>query len=60
MLTPEEDVEITSLRRRGWTISGIARHVGHDRKTVRGYLSGEREAGVRDRAEPDPFDEFEP
>jgi transposase len=60
MLTPEEDVEITSLRRRGWTISAIARHVGHDRKTVRGYLSGEREAGVRGRAEPDPFDEFEP
>lgn len=60
MLTPEEDVEITSLRKRGWTISAIARHVGHDRKTVRGYLSGDREAGVRERAEPDPFDRFEP
>lgn len=31
MLTPEEDVEITSLKKRGWTISAIARHVGHDR-----------------------------
>jgi transposase len=60
MLTPEEDVEITSLRKRGWTISAIARHVGHDRKTVRGYLSGEREPGVRARQEPDPFDRFEP
>ncbi len=60
MLTPGEDVEITSLRKRGWTISAIARHVGHDRKTVRGYLSGEREPGVRERAEPDPFDRFEP
>jgi transposase len=60
MLTPEEDVEITSLRKRGWTISAIARHVGHDRKTVRGYLSGEREPGVRERAEPDLFDRFEP
>lgn len=60
MLTPEEDVEITSLRKRGWTISAIARHVGHDRKTVRAYLSGQREPGVRSRAEVDPFDEFEP
>lgn len=60
MLTPEEDVEITSLRKRGWTISAIARHVGHDRKTVRSYLSGEREPGVRAKHEPDPFDRFEP
>lgn len=60
MLTSEEDVEITSLRKRGWSISAIARHVGHDRKTVRGYLSGEREPGVRERVEPDPFDAFEP
>ncbi len=60
MLTPEEDVEITSLRKRGWSISAIARHVGHDRKTVRGYLSGEREPGVRERAVVDPFDRFEP
>src|SRR5215216_4410540 len=60
MLTPEEDVEITSLRKRGWSLSAIARHVGHDRKTVRGYLSGEREPGVRAKHEPDPFDRFEP
>jgi transposase len=60
MLSPEEDVEITSLRKRGWSISAIARHVGHDRKTVRGYLSGDREPGVRRRDEPDPFDQFEP
>jgi len=60
MLTSEEDVEITSLRKRGWTISAIARHVGRDRKTVRGYLSGDREPGVRVRVEPDAFDRFEP
>jgi transposase len=60
MLTPEEDVEITSLRKRGWSISAIARHVGHDRKTVRGYLSGEREPGVRVKRELDAFDRFEP
>ena len=47
MLTPEEDVEITALKSRGWSISAIARHVGRDRKTVRAYLSGEREPGVR-------------
>jgi len=60
MLTPEEDVEITSLKSRGWSISAIARHVGRDRKTVRAYLSGAREPGVRAQAEPDVFDRFEP
>lgn len=60
MLTPEEDVEITSLKSRGWSLSAIARHVGHDRKTVRGYLSGEREPGVRVKSAPDPFDRVEP
>lgn len=60
MLTPEEDVEITSLRKRGWSLSAIALHVGYDRKTVRGYLSGEREPGVRAKREPDVFDRFEP
>ncbi|MCY4517919.1 MAG: hypothetical protein OXB99_11845 [Acidimicrobiaceae bacterium] len=60
MLTPEEDVEITSLRKRGWSISAIARHTGRDRKTVRAYLSGERVAGVRASAVPDSFDRYEP
>ena len=60
MLSSEEDVEITALRKRGWSISAIARHVGRDRKTVRAYLSGEREPGVRAKAEPDVFDRFEP
>ena len=60
MLTPEEDVEITSLKARGWTISAIARHVGHDRKTVRAYLSGDREPGTRVKSAADRFDRFEP
>src|SRR4051794_36399962 len=60
MLTQEDDVDLHALKSRGWTISAIARHVGRDRKTVRAYLSGEREPGVRQRAEPDPFDRFEP
>lgn len=60
MLTQEEDVEIHALRKQGWSISAIARHVDRDRKTVRAYLAGEREAGVREPAEPDAFDRFEP
>jgi transposase len=62
MLTPEEDMEIEALKRRGWSISAIARHTGRDRKTVRAHLNGEREAGVRCRpdGEDDPFDRFEP
>jgi len=56
MLSGDEDLEINALKQRGWSISAIARHVDRDRKTVRSYLSGEREPGVRERAEPDPFD----
>ncbi|MDQ3648241.1 MAG: IS21 family transposase [Actinomycetota bacterium] len=41
MLTREDDVEIHALRRRGWSLSAIARHTGRDRKTVRRYLAGE-------------------
>lgn len=61
MLTPEEDMEITALHRRGWSISAIARHTGRDRKTIRAYLSGKRESGVRARpaGEVDPFDRFD-
>lgn len=55
MLTQEEDVDIHALRKRGWTISAIARHVGRDRKTVRAYLDGRREPGRRAPAGPDSF-----
>ena len=47
MLAQEEYVEVHALRRRGWSISAIARHLGRDRKTVRAYLSGERMPGER-------------
>jgi len=57
MITREEDVDIHALARQGWTITAIARHVGRDRKTVRDYLNGKREPGVRQRAE-DPFAPF--
>jgi transposase len=59
MLTQEEDVEIHALAKRGWTISEIARHSGRDRKTIRAYLSGVRQPGVRAVVEADPFDRIE-
>jgi hypothetical protein len=59
LLSREADVEAHALRARGWTISAIARHVGADRKTVRGYLSGVRTPGVRVSSADDPFAGFE-
>jgi transposase len=59
MLTEEEFVDVIALRRRGWTISAIARHLGRDRKTIRAYVEGRRQPGVRRRAVPDPFERFE-
>jgi transposase len=58
MLTWENDMEVHALHKRGWSISAIARHTGHDRKTVRKYLAGEQTPGVRARPCPDPFDPF--
>ncbi|MGH9215717.1 MAG: terminase gpP N-terminus-related DNA-binding protein, partial [Acidimicrobiales bacterium] len=58
MLAPEEDVEMTALAKRGWSISAIARHVGRDRKTVRAYVRGDRTPGVRRPAKPDGFEPF--
>jgi transposase len=55
MLTQGEDVEAHALRERGWSISAIARHLGHDRKTIRGYLSGARQPGVRRSSVTDPL-----
>ncbi|MGH9193025.1 MAG: IS21 family transposase [Acidimicrobiales bacterium] len=60
MFTGDEDVEATALRAQGWSISAIARHLDRDRKTVRGYLNGERVPGERRRAEPDPLERFVP
>jgi transposase len=57
MLTREDDIDVHALRRQGWTISAIARHLGHDRKTIRAYLAG-RQAGVRAPAGPDGFAPF--
>ena len=58
MLTREDDVDAHKLHAKGWTISAIARHLGHDRKTIRAYLAGGRVAGERERTTEDPFDRF--
>ncbi len=59
MLTQEDDVEIHAVRKRGWTVSEIARHTGRDRKTIRAYLAGDRQPDVRAVVVPDPFDRIE-
>lgn len=51
-------MEAHALHKQGWKISQIARHLGRDRKTIRAYLNGERQPGVRQRSQPDPFDEI--
>ena len=59
MLTREDDIDVHALHRQGWTISAIARHLGHDRKTIRAYLSGATESlGSERRRAPDPFEPF--
>lgn len=58
MLTQEDDVDAHALHRQGWTISAIARHLGHDRKTIRAYLTGGRVAGQRASVAPDPFEPY--
>ena len=62
MITQEEDMEVHALKKQGWSLSAIARHTGLDRKTVRAYLNGERQVGVRQRSDDDidPFDRIEP
>ena len=58
MLTQGEDVEVHALVSRGWSVSAIARHLDRDRKTVRAYVRGERQAGVRASDRPDPLAPF--
>jgi transposase len=59
MLTQGEDVEVHALKERGWSISAIARHLERDRKTVRSYLNGDRQPGVRVTEVDDPLADFE-
>jgi hypothetical protein len=45
------------LDEQGWTVSAIARHLGHDRKTIRIYLNGRRTPG-QPRQQADSFAPF--
>jgi transposase len=58
MLTWEDDLEIHALRKRGWSISAIARHTKTNRRTVRNYLNGVTTPGVRKPAAVDTFEPF--
>ncbi len=58
MLTWENCVEAQALRMKGWSISAIATHLGHDRKTIRAYLNGERRPGERRPARPEAMEDF--
>ena len=60
MLTREDDIDVHASRRQGWTITAIARHLGRDRKTIRTYLAGDRQAGIRARTTDGPFEVFAP
>jgi transposase len=57
VLSVDEDVEAHALRRRGWTVAAIARHLGRDPRTVKAHLDGARVAGVR-RTPADAFERF--
>jgi transposase len=60
MLTHGEDVEASVLRKRGWSYSAIARHLGRDRRTVKAYLEDRRTPGKRQRRGPSPLERFVP
>ena len=53
-------MEADALRKRGWSISAIARHLGRDRETIRGYLNEERQPGLRRSSKPDPLQPYTP
>ncbi|MDP9386832.1 MAG: IS21 family transposase [Actinomycetota bacterium] len=52
-------MEVHALRKRGWSLAAIGRHIGCDWRTVKAYLEG-REPGARRRSEPDPLERFVP
>ena len=58
MSTWENCVEAQALRTKGWSISAIANHLGHDRKTIRAYLNGERRPGERKPARAEAMEDF--
>jgi transposase len=56
LLSREDVVEIVALRRRGWSVSAIARHTGRDRKTIRAWLAaGEQRRRPRAASVLEPY-----
>jgi transposase len=56
LLSREDVVEVVALRRRGWSVSAIARHTGRDRKTIRAWLAaGEQRRRPRAASVLEPF-----
>jgi transposase len=56
VLSREDVVEVVALRRRGWSVSAIARHTGRDRKTVRAWLAvGEKRRRPRAASALEPY-----
>lgn len=45
MIPEHSAAEAITLSEQGWTVSAIAQHLGHDRKTIRIYLNGRRRPG---------------
>ena len=58
MLTRKDDVDPHAVRSQGWTITAIAKHLGHDRKTIWAYLAGDCVAGEDASSHPDPLEPF--
>ena len=51
-------MDARALRRRGWSISTIAGHLGEDRRTIRAHLNGEWTTGGRAPAGRDADEPF--
>lgn len=57
-MIPQRSAEqAIALADQGWNVSAIARHLGHDRKTIRIYLNGRRKPG-QPRRQADSFAPF--
>jgi hypothetical protein len=60
MLTPDENSQISVLAAHGWSMTAIARHLGHDRKTICAHLQRDCAPAQRSSTRPDPFARFIP
>lgn len=57
MISQHSAEQAITLADQGWNVSAIARHLGHDRKTIRIYLNGRRKPG-QPRPQADSFAPF--